>query len=485
MRRVIAEQARGWLTQAAQSWMSFRGRVAPHLDAIESGERSRLAALGLGVSVVAGSVLLGGMLRSSIDQPQFWLLHLAIVLSAAYGGTAAALVATLLSVLVARIALAGSLSTALLFGAEGLLIAFVIVRMARVIQESRQSLTTLNSSIRELGSVKRQASRMDAALSRLEHASEDTAVILLDRTGHISDWRTSATRVYGFDSCEMVGRGAATTFDELGEADFFRLLTDARLDSIRHTGRQVRAAGTFAAEIEISPVISDGFDGFSMVVHDLTRQQARAAADWSAAETHAQLGAEVAQAQRRLSTLQHLTDPALNAFGDLEFVTELLDRLRLALNAEGIALIHFGRVPHHVFCASNGLQCQRGNHRPLVAGKADTARTLVVHNDPSGVAALSAAKWPDDVSSLIAVPLVRSGAKQAVMEVVNRTGRRSTEWEIALVQIVAGRIAWSLEDEIYRDSGARAWIADSRSVPHTEPEGSLRLWLGEHLSDQG
>jgi PAS domain S-box-containing protein len=389
--------------------------------------------------------------------------------------------------LFARIVSAVSLSQASLFGLEGLLIALVIVRMARAIQGSRRSLATLNSSIRELGSVERQASRVDAALSRLEHASEDTALILLDRTGHISDWRTSATRLYGFDSCDMVGRGAATLFDQLGEANLPRLLTEARRESIRHTGPQVRAAGTtFAAEIEISPVVSGGSDGFSMVVHDLTRQQVRAAADWSAAETHAQLGAELAQAERRLSTLQDLTDPALNSFGDLEFVTELLGRLRTAVNAEGIALIHFGRVPHHVFCASNGLQCQRRNDRPIVAGAADTARTLMVHNDPSGVAELSAAIWPDDVSSLIAVPLVRSGAKHAVMEVVNRTGRRATEWEIALVQIVAGRIAWSLEDEVYRDSSASAWIgADSRPVPRTESGESLRLWLGEHLSDQG
>ena len=39
------------------------------------------------------------------------------------------------------------------------------------------------------------------------------------------------------------------------------------------------------------------------------------------------------------------------------------------------------------------------------------------------------------------------------MEVVNRTGRRATEWEIALVQVVAARIAGFLEDESYTDSG--------------------------------
>lgn len=65
----------------------------------------------------------------------------------------------------------------------------------------------------------------------------------------------------------------------------------------------------------------------------------------------------------------------------------------------------------------------------------------MIHNDPSAAAEVSAAVWPDDVSSLIAVPLVRAGSTGAVLEVVNRTGRRATEWEIALVQVVAARMA--------------------------------------------
>jgi hypothetical protein len=226
-----------------------------------------------------------------------------------------------------------------------------------------------------------------------------------------------------------------------------------------------------------------------MIVRDLTDQQARAAADWSTAEAHAQLRDDVELAQRQLSTLQDLTDPTLNSLGDVEFVTELLDRLRTAIKAEGIAVIHFGSLPRHLFCASSGLQCQRGNQRPVVDVKTDTARTVMIHNDPSGVAEVSAVGWPDDVSSLIAVPLVRAGSKQAVMEVVNRTGRRATEWEIALVQVVAARIAGFLEDESYTDSGASAWTESSSppvspSVSRTGERAGLRLSLGERVSDQ-
>jgi hypothetical protein len=93
--------------------------------------------------------------------------------------------------------------------------------------------------------------------------------------------------------------------------------------------------------------------------------------------------------------------------------------------------------------------------------------------------------WPDDVSSLIAVPLVRAGATPAVLEVVYRTGRRATEWEIALVQVVAARIAGFLEDEFHTDSGASAWTtSDSPSVSRTGSPADLRLHLGEHSSFQ-
>ena len=104
----------------------------------------------------------------------------------------------------------------------------------------------------------------------------------------------------------------------------------------------------------------------------------------------------------------------------------------------------------------------------------------MIHNDPAAVAEVSAAVWPDDVSSLIAVPLVRAGSTTAVLEVVNRTGRRATEWEIALVQVVAARMAGFLEDGSYMDAAAGAWTATgSCSLSGSD----LRLTLDERVSD--
>jgi len=111
---------------------------------------------------------------------------------------------------------------------------------------------------------------------------------------------------------------------------------------------------------------------------------------------------------------------------------------------------------------------------------------MMIHNDPAAVAEVSAAVWPDDVSSLIAAPLVRAGSTTAVLEVVNRTGRRATEWEIALVQVVAARMAGFLEHESSTDAAAGTWTAagdSSASWSLSKPD--LRLTFDERVSDNG
>ena len=475
MRRLLPEQTRTWLTRARELWMAL------------TDEQKHFVAQTVAPSAVAGAFLLQRILARPADEPQFWLFHVAIALTAVYGGAAATIVATLLSILLARLSSAVPLSTALLFGLEGLLIGLVVLRLTRVIQDLRRNLEVSKGSILELESARLQGIRMDRALSRLDQASEDTVLILLDDTGHISEWRTGARRLYGFENHEMLGAGAAALFDEPGRMEFPRLLAEARGATTRRIYRQVRIDGTmFEAEIEVSPLSSDGLDGFTMVARDLTRQQARAAADWSTAETHAQLRGEVELAQRQLLTLRDLTDPALNVLGAVQFVSELLDRLRTAIHAEGIALVDFNRHPRHWFCASEGLQCRQVHHRRVAAVTSDAARTVMIHNDSAGVAEVSAAVWPDDISSLIAVPVVRAGSTAAVLEVVHRSGRRATEWEIALVQVVAARIAGFLEGESYVNTAAPAWaVADSSAkTPVISGSGSdLRLTLDEPVSE--
>ena len=134
------------------------GRVStaePHRTSPFSLVNSRQASLRMPLRhvVVAGAFLLQWTLGRAAE-PQFWLFHVAVALTAVYGRAEATLVAILLSVLLARLSSAVPMSTALLFGIEGLLIGLVVLRMTKVIQELRRS---LEGSVRELESAEGQA----------------------------------------------------------------------------------------------------------------------------------------------------------------------------------------------------------------------------------------------------------------------------------------------------------------------------------------
>jgi PAS domain S-box-containing protein len=471
--------SRAWLARAGEWWSALNGRVASRFDVPAADHTKHLAAHAFAAAVVAGAFLLQWTLGRTADEP-FWLFHVAILLTAAYGGAAATLVAILLSVLLARLSSAVPISTALLFGVEGLALGVVGLQMTRVATRLRQRLESSNN---ELEWAERQRTRLDRALSHLDQALEDTAVILLDQAGSVSDWRTSATRLYGGQRPEMANAGAAALFEESGGCDVPQLLAEAKRATTRRTCGQVRAdETTFQAEIEVSPLTPDGRDGFALIVRDLTHRQARAAAERSAAETQAQLRSEVVRAQRQLSTLQELTDPALNALDAVQFVSELLDRLRAATHAAGIALVQFGRPGPHLLSATEGVQPREVRQRPGTTVTTGSARTMMIHNDRSAVAQMSAAVWPDDVSSLIAVPLVRAGSATAVLELVHRAGRRATEWDIALVQVVAARMAGFLEHESTSDAAAGTWTAASDSS-RSPSRSDLRLTFDESVSD--
>jgi hypothetical protein len=176
----------------------------------------------------------------------------------------------------------------------------------------------------------------------------------------------------------------------------------------------------------------------------------------AAAEAHEQVSSEADLARRQLTTLQTVTDPALNGLQGTELVQTILDRLRAAIAADGVALCPMeGRS--RLFTAPGGLAPLASVHR-LRGDARDYAarRTNLVHNDAARVSETSLCGWPGDVTSLIAVPVVQAGRLRLVVEVANRRGRLSTEWELALIQVVAERAAGWIRQEPIFDTGAVA-----------------------------
>jgi len=452
----ITDFSRDRLERALTSVQKHVNRLRGGIDA---AERQRLAGLAAAVAAVAAALLLQVVAGWPPATSPFWLFHAAVAIAALYGGFSAASLAILTSLLIARMNAGVDLWTGMFFCLEAVIIATVLVRTADSLQRQRQRGAAAQKYILELKSFERQGRLIDDAFSRLDALSLDTGVILLDRDGHIVDWRTGATRLYECDGTETLGKSAATLFDaDFTEGAFAVLLGGARQAIARHVVQHRRADGSrFTADVQITPLSRGGFDGFTMIVRDLTRQQAWDTFATSATEAQAQLRQEADVAHRQLETLQYLTDPSVNSLDSAALINTLLSRLKAATSAEGIALIYTGRFRRRVFCAAEGLQCLRGSQRPLAEPRIDQPdRALIVHNDAASVLQLSAVQWPEGVSSLISVPVVSAGSRQAVIEVVSTRRRHSTEWEIALVQVVAARIAGLLRDDPYAGADAGA-----------------------------
>ena len=425
------------------------GRAAALLHNLETTEQKRLIAHATAIGAVAAAIAVRWLFGFGGDAP-FALFFAAIAVTAACGGAAPALVAALASLLAVRVTTDASPAAALLFAAEGIAVALVVVVLRAALADERKRISAMEPWMRELKSTERQGRLVDSAFNHLDEAA-DTVVVVLDGVGRVSSWRTGATRLYGHRAEEMTGSFPVTLFDELSDEAFARLISAARQGEAGHTGRQRRVDGSsFDADVRIRPLSRGGFDGFAMIVRDLTSEQA-----------FQQLQQEADVANRQLLTLRHVTDPSLNSLAGGDFVATLLDRLREAIDAEGVALVSMEKFRRRVVCAASGLQSERGVYRPPLdlrrpdAGR-NAGRTLMIHNDKAAVAEASVAGWPADVSSMMAMPVVRAGSTQAMMEVVYRTGRRATEWEFALVQVAAARVAGVLNDDRLADSGAVA-----------------------------
>jgi len=188
---------------------------------------------------------------------------------------------------------------------------------------------------------------------------------------------------------------------------------------------------------------------------DLRRELADFTTSMAKAETALRQEADIAREQ--LETLQSVTDPSLNALAGTELVVALLDRLRLVLDADGVAVMRVGAFRSRVMTARAGLQPTTGARKTLAEVRQHpTGRTLLIHNDADQLEQVSVFAWPEGATSLIAVPVVRSGQTRAVLEVVKCQPGRSTEWEIALAQVVAERTAGLMRDDEYADAGAVA-----------------------------
>ncbi|MQA31065.1 MAG: PAS domain S-box protein [Luteitalea sp.] len=421
-------------------------------------EQKRLVAHGAALAAVAVAGLVRWALGTGGATSPFLLFSAAVAFSASFGGARPAATALLASLLLARLLFSAPWTLCLLFALEAAFIAALAVRLSGTLRQHREWLESADVSLRGLRAADRRGRIVAASLHRLQDASPDRVVVSLDRDGRIADWGEAVQRLYGVGGDRVVGASGAELFGpSTASEEFAKTLSGARKGvTARARGRHVRNDGTpFEVEVELDALPPLAGDGFTLLIHDLTGQQASESSARLAAERLQALREEADVAQCRLASLRSVTDPYLDAMPHVEAATALLERLRGEVSADGIAIIGTRGFRSAVFSAAEGLQPEparfQGEARPERG-----LRTILIHNDPTRVTETTAVGWPEKVRSLIAVPVLRGGEIEAIIEVAYLRGRRSTEWEIALIEVVAARAVGLLQETADAKTGAVA-----------------------------
>lgn len=483
-------RVRDWLSSLASRLRDSRDssgdlvRRWPHnLDSLPGRVWHHARTPALALAWVAAAVVLRNLLGAARASDALLFYPLAVAAAAWRGGWSAAATATCVAVAALWLGGESNARTTTLLAGESLVLTGMIVSLTGQLRERVATLDAANRRLGELQIADARARTLDIAVRSLELQTPEYAIVLLDRQGLITDWRESAARTYGLSSDVVRGTPAASLFPDGATDVTFRALADdaRRAHVVRRVARQRRGDGsTFEADVELAMTAGVGGDGFALVVRDRTMEHVRRASAAAAADAQSALRAEADVARRQLAALQSVTDPSMHAWAPSDLVVELLERGRLAIEADGIALVAMRGATPGVILTPDGLHPDGLADRAHVErarvqfDQQSTSRIVLVQNDPPRVTEQSLLRWPAGVASLVSVPVVYAGTVEGAIEVVDRNGRRSTEWEIALLQVVAARVAGLARDRGYAGSAVEsaASAASAASVGRAGSAGS-------------
>ena len=436
------------LKRTVQDWSQrpFGAQMAhllrPATDDDLRRRRAHLFAL-LVVAVVSTAKHVTGL---TDGDAQYTLYAVAIALGAAAGGVGPGLVAALTAMLlVGAEAPVGPFSIArALFAIEAVGVAVTVGGLS---QRFRTTAIRLAAAEDANDALTRQASQARISLHAFEHLQQvaaESAVFVINAQGLIVEWPASAARMYGYAAEQVLGTSATSILGGSGRpAGIDDLLTtDGEGERIRRRGVHRRADGTpIHVDFTINKCGGHDHEHFTIGALDLSSRREAEAFREAALRAQAALEKSVDETRARFDTLEALTDPAISVAAGTATADELLERLRSAMRADGIALVQVGRTVTRVVAAAGLRPIAGAKPGGPAPGAAGDSRLVLVHNDPVRVAEVSVVVWPVTVSSIVVVPVRQAGTAAFRMEVVNERRAPATEWDLALARVVADRLA--------------------------------------------
>jgi PAS domain S-box-containing protein len=303
------------------------------------------------------------------------------------------------------------------------------------------------------------------ARTRLVLDNSPDAFVTLDRDGIIRTWNVAAERMFGWPASEAIGKPfrALVTPPELRDRhDARRLALVESGDPVATETYEVelqRRDGTrFPAESTVAKVDVHGEILVSGFIRDMTdrrrRQEEREALmREQAAREEAERVAEL------VSGMQLLVDAALAHRKLDDILSDLVTRVRAVLQADA-ASIHLVEEGDQLVlrAASDGSPAAPFTGEAF-AGRVAEAREPLLVQDPT----------PEEVASLIGVPLLAEGEVGGVVVATAVAPRRFTADDLSILRLAADRVALAIDH-------ARVYEREHRIA-----ETLQRSLLPEHL----
>jgi serine phosphatase RsbU (regulator of sigma subunit)/anti-sigma regulatory factor (Ser/Thr protein kinase) len=322
------------------------------------------------------------------------------------------------------------------------------------------------------------------------------------------DLRTGEMRTAGTYGQLLCGPGTPDDFTFATFADFLRAVhPDDRAEVAGSPFAVLAQGGSFSNEVRIvwpngevrwlashGRVLADELGQpvqVTGVLQDVTERR-RAEEERSAllaAEQAARASAE--QSNRRLAQLQQVTEAGLAHLGVDDLLVQLLGRVEEALRVDAVAVWLAGDDDRLAVRAAVGIDTSalpllsREESRGLTRRLSDWRQPLVLQDVELGDGSRTHLQ-AQDVRSLAVVPLVVEGRIIGVLMVGTRAVRRFDEDELALLQLVADRMALAIDRaRTYEHHHAIAETLQRSLLPNRLPELPEALLAGQYLPGAG
>jgi PAS domain S-box-containing protein len=317
--------------------------------------------------------------------------------------------------------------------------------------------------------------------------SATDAIVSMDRTHRIVIFNTAAQEMFACAAADAIGRPFERFIAEPHRAAYREYLAafaadvsgDRRVGVLPRELTAVRADGEgFPVDATISRV--DGPDGpfLTVIVRDVTERRRAEAERDELLERERRARADADRIQERTRKLQAFTDAALTQLSLDDLFRELLARLRelLASDSATVLLLDEEAGVLHVH-ATDGLRRDADDMHDVPFGKgvagriAAEARPLVIDDlrrTPSVSAFLRRR-----MRSLAGVPILHEGRVKGVLHVGTLRQRSFTDEDVALLQIVAARLASAIENARLHQAEREARAIAEAEAARLRVSGSL------------